>query len=116
MGIIVKNVPIEAHAFIWLVKYYHRLLYWIYNIMTTKLLEIKPKLVLPMLFKALNDTVWPNNLVVTLLIFGAYLCMTDIDAPLPTINQQSIAISKAIEEIRRFYAFCQVNNCIKYLK
>lgn len=65
-----------------------------------------------MSFKALNDSVGPNGLVPTLLVFGAYPRMTDMDAPSPTISQRSIAMRKAMEEVRRSHASHQVNDTL----
>lgn len=106
MEIIVKNIPIESHYSIRLVKYYYSPFYQIYIFITSKLLRIKLKLALQMFFKVFNNLARPNSLVPTLLIFNSYLCMTDIDLPLLTINQRSIAICKAMEEVKRFYASC----------
>lgn len=54
--------------------------------------------------------VGPNILVLTLLLFYAYPCITNIDTPLPTIIQQNIAMQKAMEEVKRSHASCQVND------
>ena len=39
-----------------------------------------------MAVKAVNDTAGPNSLVPTFLVFGAYLYMTEFDAPTPIIT------------------------------
>ena len=65
-----------------------------------------------MLIKALNDSVDPNGLVPTLLVFGAYPQMSEIDALSPTITQRTLAMRKAIEEIRKSTASRQVNNAL----
>ena len=62
-----------------------------------------------MSFKALNDSVGPNGLVPILLVFGAYPCMTEIDTHLSIITQWSVAMRKAMEELRKSNAFHQVN-------
>jgi hypothetical protein len=38
-----------------------------------------------MAFKAINDSVGPNGLIPTLLVFGAYLRMVESDAPNPIV-------------------------------
>lgn len=63
-----------------------------------------------MTFKALNNSVRLNSLILIILIFGAYFYKTDINISLPTINQHSIAIYKAIEKVKRFHILYQVNN------
>ena len=52
----------------------------------------------------------PNKLVLTLLVFGAYLRMTELDAPSPSIIQCAMAMKKAIDEVRKCIASQQVNN------
>ena len=65
-----------------------------------------------MSFKAFNDLVGPNGLVLTLLIFGAYPCITEIDASLPTITQCSVAMQKDMEEVRKSNASHQVDDAL----
>lgn len=86
MKIIVKNILVKIYHSIRLVKSYHSLFWQIYRIITTKLPAIKPKLALEMFFNALNNLARPNGLVIILLVFSTYLCMTDMDAPSSTIN------------------------------
>lgn len=65
-----------------------------------------------MFFKILNDSVESNGLVPTLLIFGVYLFMTDMNALSSTIKQCSRAIYKVMEEVRRSHIFYQVNDIL----
>lgn len=112
MGIIVKNVPVEAHHSIGLVERYDGPLCRIYSIITAELPEIKPELALQISFKALNDLAGPDGLVPTLLVFGAYPRMTNMDAPSSTINQPSIAMCKTKEEVRRSHVSRQINDAL----
>ena len=57
-----------------------------------------------MSFKATNDLVGPNSLILTLLVYGIYLQMTKYDPPSPTISQQAQAIRIAIDKIRELSA------------
>jgi hypothetical protein len=57
-----------------------------------------------MAFKALNNTAGPNGLVLTLLVFGVYLQMTELNAPSPTVTQRANAVKKAMAEIRKLCA------------
>ncbi|KAF1974623.1 hypothetical protein BU23DRAFT_579705 [Bimuria novae-zelandiae CBS 107.79] len=67
MGVICKQVPTEAH--------------WS-NILYAKLTStMSNKAILQMAVKAINNIVGPNSLVLTLLVFGAYLRIT-IESPL----------------------------------
>ena len=56
-----------------------------------------------MAFKALNDTASPNGLVPTLLVFGVYPQMAELDAPSPTVTQRANAVKKAMAEICKLY-------------
>ena len=110
IGIIVKNALVEAHYSIGIVERYHGPLQRAYSIITIEIPSIKPDLALQMSFKAINDSVGPNGLVPTLLVFGAYSRMTEQDAPSPSITQHAVAMRKAIDEVRRFTASRRIND------
>jgi hypothetical protein len=65
-----------------------------------------------MAFKALNDTAGLDGLVPTLLVFGAYLQMTELDAPSPTVTQCANAVKKAMAEIRKLRVERQVADAL----
>ena len=67
---------------------------------------------LQMAVKAVNDTAGPDGLVPTLLVFGAYPRMSELDPPSPSITQRAAAIRKAMEEITKIRAERQVNNAL----
>jgi hypothetical protein len=52
-----------------------------------------------MTFKAINDSIGPNGLVPTLLVYGAYPQMTENDLLSLTVLQRAIAIKKAMIEV-----------------
>jgi len=52
-----------------------------------------------MAVKAINDTTGPDGLVPTLLVYGAYLKISKLNPPTPSIIEQAAAIRKAIAEI-----------------
>ena len=56
-----------------------------------------------MAFKALNDTTSLDSLVLTLLVFSAYLQMIELDAPSPIVTQCMNIVKKAIVEIHKLY-------------
>lgn len=112
MGIIVKNIPVKAHHSIGLVKRYHRPLRRVYSIIIVEIPRISRELALQMLFKAINDSVGPNGLVPTLLVFGAYLYMAEMDAPSSIITQWTTAMRKTMEEVQRSIASSQVNDVL----
>ena len=49
-----------------------------------------------MAVKAVNDTTGPNRLVPTLLVYGAYLRMSKLDPPAPSIMERAATIWKAL--------------------
>jgi hypothetical protein len=48
--------------------------------------------------KAINDTAGPDGLVPTLLVYRAYLRISNLDPPTPSITEQATAIQKAMAE------------------
>lgn len=112
MGITVKNVSVEAHHSIGQVERYHGPLRRIYEIITSEIPGIDPELGLQMAFKAINDSVGPNGLIPTLLVFGAYPRMTEMDAPSPTITQRAMAMRKAMDEVKKHTASRQVRDAL----
>jgi hypothetical protein len=61
-------------------------------------------MVLQIALKALNDTTSPNRLVPTLLVFGVYPRIVELDTLSPIVVQQASVIKKAIVEIRKLRA------------
>ena len=52
-----------------------------------------------MAVKAVNNTASPNRLVPTLLVYGAYLRISKLDPPTPSVIERAAAIQKAIAKI-----------------
>lgn len=57
----------------------------VYSIIITEIPGIQPDLALQMFFKAINNSIDFNGLVLTLVVFGAYFRMTEQDAPSPSV-------------------------------
>ena len=57
-----------------------------------------------MAVKAINNTASPNRLVPTLLVYRAYLRISKLDPPTPSIIDQAAVIRKAIAEIVKLRA------------
>ena len=57
-----------------------------------------------MAVKAVNNTASPDGLVPTLLVFGAYLRISNLDPPTPSIIEQVAVIRKAMAEIAKLRA------------
>jgi hypothetical protein len=106
MGITARSVLVEAHWSIGMIERAHPVLRRAYEIITEELKNetISKHFILQMAVKAVNDTVGPDGLVPTLLIFGAYLRMTETDPPTPSIIQRAMAIRRAMNEIAKIRA------------
>jgi hypothetical protein len=57
-----------------------------------------------MAVKAINDTASPNRLVPTLLVYGAYLRISNLDPPAPSITERAAIIRKVIAKIVKLRA------------
>jgi hypothetical protein len=57
-----------------------------------------------MAIKAINDTAGPDGLVPTLLVYGAYLRISNLDPPALSIIEQAAVIRKVIAEIVKLWA------------
>ena len=67
-----------------------------------------------MAVKAINNTASPNKLVLTLLVYGAYLRISKLDPPAPSIIERAAIIQKAIAEIVKLQAKQTINNALYY--
>ena len=72
MDIETKQMPVEAHNSIGLVKRYYMPLKRAYNILLKELPDLPKEERLQMATKAVNDTAGPDGIVPTLLVFGAF--------------------------------------------
>ena len=57
-----------------------------------------------MAVKAINNTAGPNRLVPTLLVYGAYLRISKLDPPAPSVTERATIIRKAIAKIVKLWA------------
>jgi len=57
-----------------------------------------------MAVKAVNDTAGLDGLVPTLLVYGAYLRISNLDPPAPSITEWAAVIRKAMAEIVKLWA------------
>ena len=57
-----------------------------------------------MAVKAVNNTASPNGLVPTLLVYGAYLRISNLDPPTLSIIKRAAIIRKAMAEIVKLRA------------
>jgi hypothetical protein len=67
---------------------------------------------LQMAVKAINDSAGPDGIVPTLLVFGAYPQLTEIDPPFSLVTKRAEAICVATKEVRRLQAERQVKDAL----
>ncbi|KAJ5900184.1 uncharacterized protein N7473_004254 [Penicillium subrubescens] len=114
MSIKVKEVPVEAHNSVGKVERYYTLLRRAYEILRDKLKDenINKEMILQIAVKAVNDSAGPDRIIPTLLIFGAYPRITEIDPPSPSVVKRAKAIRAATKEVRRLHTERQVNDAL----
>jgi hypothetical protein len=67
-----------------------------------------------MAIKAVNDTTGPNGLVPTLLVYGAYLRISNLDPPALSVIDRAAVIQKAMAEIVKLRAKQTVNKALHH--
>jgi hypothetical protein len=97
-------VPIKAYNSVGMVERYYGPLRYIYHIIIAELLDINKDMALQMAFKAINDSIGPNGLIPTLLVFKTYLYIVEFNASNPIVVKQAAALKKAIEEVKKLRA------------
>ena len=65
-----------------------------------------------MAFKVINNIAGPDSIVLTLLVYGAYPRISELDVLSPTVIQRVITIKKVIDKIRKLKVKCQINNAL----
>jgi hypothetical protein len=59
---------------------------------------------LQMAFKVINNSISPNSLILTLLVFRAYLRIIKSNTPNPIVIKWAAAFKKAIEKVKKLKA------------
>ena len=62
--------------------------------------------------KAINHSAGPDGIIPTLLVFGAYPRMTEMNQPAPSVTRRANAVKEAINEIRQLHAKRQVSDAL----
>ena len=83
-----------------------------YSIIIAKIPNISKDIALQIAFKAINNIVGPNRLVLILLVYGAYPRITEYNPLLLLVAQRALAVKKAIIEVQKLQAKRQVNNAL----
>jgi hypothetical protein len=89
-----------------MVECYYGPLHRIYYIIIAELLDINKDIALQMAFKAINNSIGPNGLIPTLLVFRAYPYIVESNAPNLMVVKRAAALKKAIEEVKKLRAEC----------
>jgi hypothetical protein len=107
-------VPVKAHNSVGQVERYYAPLRRAYEIIQDELKneQIDKEIMLQMAIKAINDSAGPDGIVPTLLVFGTYPRLTEIDPPSPSVTKRAEAIYAATKEVRRLYAERQVKDAL----
>ena len=66
-----------------------------------------------MAVKAINNTAGLNGLVLTLLVFGAYPRIVEIDPPAPNIIDRTKAVKKAMAEVAKLWVDRQITDALR---
>ena len=113
MAICTKYVPVEAANSIGTVERYHTPLCRVYIIITEEIAGGTKELQLQMAVKAVNNTARPDGLIPTLLVFGAYPCLSNMDPPAPTVTQRAAAIKEAMVEVAKCHIRRKVMDALR---
>ena len=65
-----------------------------------------------MAIKAINDIAGPNGLVPIYLVFGAYFCISEFDAPAFIITKRTAAIKNVMKKVQKVKAEKQVADAL----
>jgi hypothetical protein len=74
---------------------------------------VPKQFVLQIAIKAINNTVGPNSLILTLLVFSTYSQIATTDTPSLMVTEHSKTITKAIKQIAELHAKKQVTNALR---
>jgi hypothetical protein len=99
-------MPVETYNSIGKVERYYSLLQQVYKIIYDELRGTRTiiEIILQIAIKTINDSIGPDNIIPTLLVFGAYPRITDSLLLLLIIIKRAETIRKAIKEIRYLHA------------
>jgi hypothetical protein len=68
---------------------------------------------LQIVVKTINDLVGPDSIIPILLVFGAYLRITNNSLLLPITIKRAKAIRKTSNKIRKFYAKRHIDDALR---
>jgi hypothetical protein len=97
------------------VKYYYNPLRQAYKIISEEFRSTNTsnKIKLQIIIKTINDSIGPDNIIFILLVFRAYLRITNNSLLSPTTIKRTKTIRKASNKIRKFYAKRYIKNALR---
>jgi|SRR6266536_1525181 len=101
-------MPVKAYNSVDKVEQYHTPVRRVYKLFLKSFPEISKEERLALLVKCVNDTVGPDGLVPTLLVFGVYLRILSSKGLLASTSERAKAIEKGIEEVRKCHIVYKV--------
>jgi hypothetical protein len=72
IGTATKNIPVEAYNSIGIIEHYHRPFRRTYQIICEELPDLSKEIVLQIAFKAINDSIGPDGVIPTLIVYSTY--------------------------------------------
>lgn len=114
LHIATKPVPVESPNSMTYVERYHVPLRRAFKIMKAEAPNLNEESLLQSSVKAINDSVGPDGLVPTLLVYGALPRLgLPTDKPTPSIYQRARAVRKTTEEMSKYFAKRQVTDALR---
>lgn len=109
-----NSVPVESANYMSTVERYHTPVRRAFKIIREEAPQMSAKAALQTAVKAVNDSVGPDGLVPTLLVYGALPRLgVPGEKPTPTTLQRAIALRKATAEMTKHFARRQVTDATR---
>jgi hypothetical protein len=96
-------------------EYYYNSLRRAYKIICNKLQDTKTnaKISLQIAIKTINDLAGPDNIILTLLVFGAYPRISNNSLLSPITTKRTETIRKANNKIRKYYTKRHIEDVLR---
>jgi hypothetical protein len=111
----VKEILVEAYNSVGKIKQYYGPLQRAYKIICDELrdTETSAEVSLQIAIKAINDSVGPDGIIPTLLVFGAYPRMTNNSALSLITTKRAETIRKTSNKVRQYYTKQHVEDALR---
>lgn len=109
-----RDVPIETPNSMSYVERYHNPIRHAFKIVTAEAPDLDPEAALQTAVKSVNDSIGPDGLVPTLLVYGALPRLGfPNECPTPSTFQRAVALRKATEAMSKHFAKSQVSTAVR---